>query len=277
MAAEVVLQLSKASQIEFVLCFSPSVIVAKGIQETLEERTGYRFDGTMGAMGGSYTYQGMPFMSNEVWELVQSRRVLVIFDEIHHCAGSDLDSANTWGQEIISKVQGYATYTLALTGTPWRSDNTPIVLAEYKDTDNNIRCDYVYGLAEAINDQVCRVPQIIVSDNDDITLQTGDGTEESFGSFVQLLSETGYPYQNLVRQEVLIRHILSEANRKLNSIRKSNPEAAGLVVASSVEHASQILTILQNELNQSAVIATYRENEPSQIISNFKSDITPWC
>lgn len=276
MAAEVCSRLLQQNKIDFVLCFSPSIIVATGTRETLERHTGYRFDGSIGARGGSYTYQSMPFMSIEIWELIRSHRVLVIFDEIHHCAGSDLESANAWGQEIISKVQGHATYTLALTGTPWRSDNTPIVLAEYKDADNNVLCDYIYGLAEAINDKVCRVPQIIVSDNDDITLQTDDGAEESFGSFVQLLSKSEYPYQNLVRQDVLIRHILCEANTKLNSIRKSNPEAAGLVVASSVEHASQILKILRNKLNQSAVIATYRENEPSQIINEFKSGTTPW-
>lgn len=276
MATEVSLTLLKQDKIDFVLCFSPSIIVAKAIQETLESRIGHRFDGTIGAKGGSYTYQSMQFMSNNMWELIRSHRVFVIFDEIHHCSGSNIENANAWGEEIISKIQGHATYTLALTGTPWRSDNTPIVLAEYKDIDNNILCDYVYGLAEAISDKVCRVPQIIISDNDDIILQKEDGSEESFESFVQLLSKTEYPYQNLVRQEVLIRHILIEANRKLSSIRTTNPEAAGLVVTSSVEHASQVLNILRNELKQTAVIATYRENEPSRIINDFRSSNAPW-
>ena len=276
MAAEVSFRLFEQNKIDFVLCFSPSIIVAKGIQETFEARINRRLDGSIGAIGGSYTYQSMQFMSKDIWQLLQSHRVLVIFDEIHHCSGSDLENANAWGEEIISKVQGHATYTLALTGTPWRSDNTPIALSEYRDDNHNIRCDYIYGLADAIADKVCRIPQIIVTDNDDITLQNEDGAEESFGSFVHLLSKSEYPYQNLVRQDVLIRHVLSEANTNLNRIRKSNPEAAGLVVASTVEHASQILNILRNELNQSAVIATYKENEPSQIIHDFKFGTTPW-
>lgn len=276
MAAEVSFRLFEQNKIDFVLCFSPSIIVAKGIQETFEARINRRLDGSIGAIGGSYTYQSMQFMSKDIWQLLRSHRVLVIFDEIHHCSGSDLENANAWGEEIISKVQGHATYTLALTGTPWRSDNTPIALSEYRDDNHNIRCDYIYGLADAIADKVCRIPQIIVTDNDDITLQNEDGAEQSFGSFIQLLSKTEYPYQNLVKQEVLIRHILVEANRKLCSIRTTNPEAAGLVVASSVEHASQILNILRNEFNQSAVIATYRENEPSQIINEFKAGTTPW-
>ena len=276
MAAEVSLRLLNSNKIDFVLCFSPSTIVARGIRETLEKLTGYRFDGTIGAKGGSYTYQSMKFLSNDIWELIRSHRVFVIFDEIHHCSGSDLSNSNSWGEEIISNIQGQASYTLALTGTPWRSDNTPIVLAEYKDANNNISCDYIYGLADAIKDKVCRLPKIIVTDNDNITLQNEDGSEESFGSFIQLLSNTEYPYQNLVRQNILIRHILCEANNKLIGIRTTNPEAAGLVVASSVEHASQILSILRNELRQPVVIATYKENEPSRIIDDFKSCTTPW-
>ena len=55
----------------------------------------------------------------------------MIFDEIHHCAGSNVDNANAWGEQIILNIQDKAKYTLALTGTPWRSDAAPIVLSNY--------------------------------------------------------------------------------------------------------------------------------------------------
>jgi hypothetical protein len=47
----------------------------------------------------------------------ESRRTLVIFDEIHH--GGD---AKSWG-DSIREVFGDATRRLALTGTPFRSDD----------------------------------------------------------------------------------------------------------------------------------------------------------
>jgi superfamily II DNA or RNA helicase len=74
----------------------------------------------------------------------------------------------------------------------------------------------------------------------------------------------------------VIRHIISQANHKLSEIRKKNPSAGGLVVASSVEHATKILNILRNEFKVMAQIATYRENEPTTIIKDFKESSVPW-
>ena len=276
MAAEVASRLFKQDLIDFVLCFSPSVIIAGDIRQTLEERIGERFDGVIGAKGGSFTYQSMQFLDADIWDLLKSHRVLVIFDEIHHCSGSEPENANAWGDEIITHVQQFASYTLALTGTPWRSDNTPIVLAEYADPENTIVCDYTYGLAEAIKDGVCRVPQVVVTDNSNISIQESNGEVTAFNSFVDLLERTDCPYQKIIENEIVLRHILSQANAKLNVIRSTNPFAGGLIVASSVQHAKMILNILSNEFGEAAVIATYREVEPISIISNFKSSNISW-
>jgi len=276
MAAELAVRLLNAGLIDFVLCFSPSTITAENIRNTLEERTNKPFHGLIGATGGSFTYQGMPSLNSETWTLLKSHRVFVIFDEIHHCSGTTPENANVWGEEIITNIKHQAAYTLALTGTPWRSDNTPIALAEYSYPDNRIACDYVYGLADAIKDKVCRVPQIIVTDNNDITIQENDKNVEVFGSFSELLEETSCPYQKVIENETVMRHIITQANNKLTQIRQINPSAGGLVVASSVEHAVRMLNILRNELNESAVIATYKESEPTTIINDFKMSSTPW-
>jgi superfamily II DNA or RNA helicase len=98
---------------------------------------------------------------------------LVIFDEVHHCAGSTLENANAWGEEIIANIQSQATYTLALTGTPWRTDKAPIPLSRYFGPDNKIQCDYIYGLKEAVRDRVCRNPKIVLIDNDFILNRFG--------------------------------------------------------------------------------------------------------
>jgi superfamily II DNA or RNA helicase len=276
MAAEVAAHLFEENLIDFVLCFSPSIIISNDIRHTLEQRTNKRFDGLIGAGGGSFTYQGMSYLNSKIWTLLKSHRVFVIFDEIHHCSGTTPENANAWGEEVIANIQHQAAYTLALTGTPWRSDNMPIALAEYQGADNHILCDYAYGLADAIQDKVCRTPQIVVTDNNDISIQEVDGTFESFRSFSELLDKTPCPYQKIVENETVIRHIISQANNKLTQIRKKNSSAGGLVVASNVEHAAKIMDILRNELNVSVVIATYRENEPTTIIKDFKDNSIPW-
>tara|TARA_R110001599_G_scaffold53495_2_gene149312 strand:+ start:4973 stop:6391 length:1419 start_codon:yes stop_codon:yes gene_type:complete len=276
MAAEVAAKLFEQGLIDFVICFSPGKIIKNDIRSTLEDRMGERFDGFIGAKGDSFTYQSMPSSDNKLWRLLKTHRVLVIFDEIHHCSGGLPENANAWGEKIITNIQHQATYTLALTGTPWRSDNTPIALAEYQGTDNQVKCDYVYGLASAIKDKVCRVPQIVVTDNNDISVQESCGRFQAFNSFSKLLEETSCPYQKIVENKAVIRHIIRLANNKLTDIRKENPSAGGLVVASSVAHATQIFNILQYELRVPAVIVTHCEQEPTTIINDFKSDSIPW-
>ncbi|SGK38064.1 hypothetical alanine and arginine rich protein [Mycobacterium tuberculosis] len=83
----------------------------------------------------------------------EARKTLVVFDEIHH--GGD---AKTWG-DAIREAFGDATRRLALTGTPFRSDDSPIPFVSYQpDADGVLRsqADHTYGYAEALADGVVR-------------------------------------------------------------------------------------------------------------------------
>jgi superfamily II DNA or RNA helicase len=189
MASELAGRLLKQNLVDLVICFSPSSIVAQDFSESLQLKTQERFDGLMGARGRSLTYQSLQYLDVNFWQLFEKFRVFVIFDEIHHCAGSNIDNANAWGEQIILNIQDKAEFTLALTGTPWRSDAAPIVLSNYMHPSNKISCDYVYGLAEAITDDVCCVPQIIAIDNNNISV-VDDVETKTFSSFKCLLSQS---------------------------------------------------------------------------------------
>ena len=276
MAAEVAAKLYEEGQIDFILCFSPSVSISESIQNTFTLRFNQRFDGVIGAAGCSYTYQNMLFFKDDFWQLLRNNRVFVIFDEIHHCAGTTLENANAWGEEILLNIKSLATYTLALTGTPWRSDKAPIVLSEYREADNKIRCDYIYGLKEAVSDNVCRRPKIVLLDNEKILVTDEGNQTDTFGSIIELLKESAVTYQSLLTNDKAIRHILSLGCKKLKDIRRQNPTSGGLVVASSVKHALEIMYILRNEFHQSAVIATYQEDSPNMVINEFRHSETEW-
>ena len=275
MASELASQLLRNNLIDLVICFSPSSIVSQDFSESLQLRTQERFDGLIGAKGRSLTYQSMQYLDSNFWQLFSLYRVFVIFDEIHHCAGSNIDNANAWGEQIILNIQDKAKYTLALTGTPWRSDASPIVLSKYMHPSNKIACDYVYGLAEAITDNVCRVPQIIAIDNSNISV-TDDEETKTFNSFKCLLSQSIIPYQEIIENEEVIKYLISSAQKKLTSIRAINPDAAGLIVSSSVGHARQIATLMRAYFNEDTTVVTYRESEPTSIIQKFRGDQTKW-
>ena len=275
MASELADQLLKNNLIDLIICFSPSSIVSQDFSESLQLRINERFDGLLGAKGHSLTYQNLQYLDGNFWQLFHRYRVFVIFDEIHHCAGSNIDNANAWGEQIILNIQDKAKYTLALTGTPWRSDAAPIVLSNYMHPSNKISCDYVYGLAEAIQDNVCRVPQIIAIDNNNISV-VDDNETKTFTSFKCLLSQSIIPYQEIIENEAVIKYVISSAQKKLSSIRTKNSDAAGLIVASSVEHAKQIRLLMKACFNEDAVVVTYRENEPTNIIQQFRHAKTKW-
>tara|TARA_R110000737_G_scaffold352273_1_gene397578 strand:- start:11702 stop:13135 length:1434 start_codon:yes stop_codon:yes gene_type:complete len=275
MASELADQLLKKNLIDLVICFSPSSIVSQDFSQSLQLRINERFDGLLGAKGHSLTYQNLQYLDKSFWQLFNRYRVFVIFDEIHHCAGSTIDNANAWGEQIILNIQNKAKYTLALTGTPWRSDAAPIVLSTYMHPSNKISCDYVYGLAEAIQDNVCRIPQIIAVDNNNISVIDDDETK-TFTSFKCLLSQSIIPYKEIIENEKVIKYVISSAQKKLNKIRTKNSDAAGLIVASSVEHARQISTLMKACFNEDAVVVTYRENEPTNIIQQFRHAKTKW-
>ncbi|MCC4834771.1 DEAD/DEAH box helicase family protein [Shewanella sp. 10N.7] len=276
MASEAAAQLLEQDLIDFVLCFSPSINISQGIKDTFSKQLECRFDGVIGAVGCSYTYQSMLSFKEDFWQLLKQNRVLVIFDEIHHCSGSSLEDANAWGEEILLNIQSQAEYTLALTGTPWRSDQAPIALSRYTDPDNQIQCDYIYGLREAVADGVCRSPKIVLIDNDEISVTDEENETKMFNSLDALFKGSLVTYQSIIKNDTAIRHALTLATNKLDDIRLQNPNAAGLVVASSIEHAAYILNMLRNEYAQTAEIVTYKEEQPSDKINEFRNSTTNW-
>ncbi|QDP01343.1 DEAD/DEAH box helicase [Thalassotalea sp. PS06] len=267
-------QLFEKQMIDLVVCFSPSSIVAHDFCISLETLTGERFDGKLGAKGRSMTYQSMGYLDDDFWHLFINYRIFVIFDEIHHCSGEDLDACNVWGKHIIEYICEHASFTLSLTGTPWRSDETPIALAEY-DESGKALCDFVYGLSDAIIDGVCRIPQIVVLDNDNIEV-TKKGKKKEYESLKPVISSKVLSYSRFIKNDEIIHELLSLAVEKLDCIRKINPDAGGLIVAASVEHAHQIADLLYERFFEPSIVVTYEEDKPSEIIRQYRYGSGKW-
>lgn len=276
MAAELAQCMLAEKKVDFVICFSPSINVTEGMRQALSKSTGRRFDGVIGAAGGSYTYQRLLSLKEDFWQLFDEQRVLVIFDEIHHCSGLTEDDCNAWGQEILLNIRERATYTLALTGTPWRSDQAPIVLAQYVDPDNQIQCHYHYGLSDAVKDNVCRRPKIVLIENENIHLFSSDKETRTFNSLLELLSTGAIPYASVITNAKIMHYMLQAACQRLDLLRQESSNAAGLVVASSVEHAQQIVHMLHQEFGRPSTIVTYKHDEPASRIDRFRHSKEEW-
>ncbi|WP_155666040.1 DEAD/DEAH box helicase [Aliivibrio fischeri] len=276
MAAEVAAQLLIQDKIDFIFCFSPSTAISQGLAQTFKTRLNRAFDGSIGALGASYTYQSLQFFDNSFWSLLTSHRVFVVFDEIHHCAGLNIADANAWGEEIIKHIQSQAKYTLSLTGTPWRSDNLPISLSTYNHTNSKIKCHYTYGLKQAVKDKVCRTPNIVLIDNGKIISKSSESEVHHFSSIREYLDGPFGAYQNIITDKACMRYLLNSGINKLETIQAKKVNAAGLVVASSIDHAIQLHSIISNEFKKEAVIVTHKHDNSSDIINNFRNSTTDW-
>lgn len=275
MSAELGLRLLNLDLIDLVLCFSPSLSVANNMKETFAWKLNCVFDGSLGAIGGSYTYQSLKFLSDGYWQAIRKHRVLVVFDEIHHCAADEDGKMNVWGEQVVNRIQSSAKYTLALTGTPWRSDSVPIAMANYTDPEGQIICDYQYSLSQAIADQVCRSPKIVLVDNENLTVDE-HGERKSFSSILELLKQSSASYQQVIHNEEALRYILSLGCQKLSDIRSVNQNAGGLIVAASVRHAEFIQKLLIDEFGQTATLVTYQHDFPLKIIDQYRNDSSQW-
>ncbi|NRD72154.1 DEAD/DEAH box helicase family protein [Shewanella sp. VB17] len=275
MAAELAARLIDLGKIDFILCFSPSSEVNESIKSTFSQRLNKRFDGLMGAIGSVYTYQFMPSLTEAFWQLLKTHKVLVIMDEVHHLKGNTLNNTNAWGEEVLLNIQYRATYTLALSGTPWRSDAAPIVLSRFTEPDNTIHCDFSYGLKQAITDKVCRQPNIVLIDNNKIKLES-EQDSETFSSIAALLLDSKFNYQALINHQQIMLYMLRQGVKKLAQIRQENPKAGGLIVASSIKHAKRLHQIIVSELKQTACIVTSNLKHPSRIIDVFRQNNTEW-
>lgn len=275
LAATIASRLVQDDMVDLILCFSPSLTVSDGIKRTFSHTLNCTFNGGLGSIGQSLTYQSIQFLDDEFWQTLRNRRVFVVFDEIHHCSGSEIENANVWGQQVLTKIQGLATYTLAMSGTPWRSDALPIVLGEYSNPEGQLLVDYQYTLKQAIADKVCRSPKIVLVDNEHLSV-TCDEKVESFSSILEMIKETKTSYQSVIHNKEAMEYLLGLGCKKLAEIRSESPCAGGLVVASSVQHAQIIKRILSHKYAQTVSIVTYRHEEPLVEIERYRQSDAQW-
>lgn len=260
--------------IDYVVVFSPSTTVAFDFKETLQNTTNRRFEGKLGHTGLSVTYQSMLYQQPWFWQLFEHSRVFVIFDEIHHCAGSSIQNANAWGEKIITSIQGRAKYTLVLSGTPWRSNNTPISLAAYCNASGQLFVDYKYGLNRAIKEEVCRRPHVTAVDNSKIAVRNEKGISH-FTSFKQLISDSECQYSDVIYHHEIINSLLKRAISRLDKLRCVTANAAGLIVAATIEHARTIRDLL-TELGEASIVVTSKDADAQKRILDFKYSQDKW-
>jgi len=206
--------------------------------------------------------------------LTESSRTLVILDEIHH--GGD---ALSWG-DAIREAFGPATRRLSLTGTPFRSDTSPIPFVSYLPDKHGIRMsqsDYAYGYGRALADGVVRPVMFMVyaghmkwrtRAGDEMEAKLGEGNTKDITSqaWRTALEPTGQ----------WIPAVLRSADQRLTAVRQGIPDAGGLVIATDQTTARAYAVILEEICGEPVTIVLSDEKESSDRIDEFSKNTRRW-
>lgn len=205
------------------------------------------------------------------WERAASARTLVIADEAHHL-GEEL----AWG-ETFGRALGGCERWLLLSGTPFRSDATPIPGVRY-DAAGLAEPDVSYSYADAVLDGICR-PVCFVAYDGTLSWRSGDDVIES--SFETVLSgrEASRRYRTAISTELPdgLPRILREADAKLRALRRDgHRDAGGLVIAADSSHARRIAALLREATGQRALVVLHNEPRAAEKLAGFTNARDPW-
>ncbi|MBK9559230.1 MAG: DEAD/DEAH box helicase [Candidatus Microthrix sp.] len=213
------------------------------------------------------TYQQVATSSVELSRLAAG--AFVIFDEVHH-AGDD----RAWGTAIMAAFAN-AGRRLSLSGTPFRSDVTPIPFVTYHLDE--AQPDFEYGYGDALADRGVVRPLFFPRIGGFMEWVAPDGAQVA-ATFEDDLT------RDLANQRLRtalslegewMSTVLAQANERLQTLRQVHPEAGGLVIAMDQTHATGIAELLR-KLGTRAVVAVSDDPGASDRIARFSESSEPW-
>ena len=205
----------------------------------------------------------------------ENRRTLVILDEIHHAGDS-----RSWGDAIREAFEP-ATRRLALTGTPFRSDDNPIPFVEYVPDGDGVlrsRADHSYGYAEALADGVVR-PVVFLAYSGQSRWRTSAGEEITARLGEPMTAEqTARAWRTALDPAgEWIPAVLAAADKRLTAHREGGmPDAGGLVIASDQTAARAYAKILRDQTGTAPVVVLSDEPDASERIKRFAESDERW-
>lgn len=220
----------------------------------------------------TYAQVGMhPFKHHAV---ASSRKTLVILDEIHHAGDS-----KSWGDGVYEAYNDVE-HRLALTGTPFRSDDSQIPFVRYvEDGEGHLmsQADYTYGYAEALRDGVVR-PVVFLAYSGEAQWRDSAGEEYSARLGEPLNAEqTARAWRTaLDPRGDWVAAVLQAAHTRLLKMRANMPDAGGLVIATNTTTARAYAKILERLSSTPVTVVLSDEPGSSERIAEFSQSTNEW-
>jgi superfamily II DNA or RNA helicase len=204
----------------------------------------------------------------------ENRKTLVVFDEIHH--GGD---AKSWG-DAIREAFDDATRRLALTGTPFRSDDSPIPFVRYERGPDGLersQADHTYGYADALADGVVR-PVVFMAYSGEARWRDSAGEEHAARLGEPLSAEhTARAWRtSLDPTGEWMPAVIAAAETRLQQKRQHVPDAGGMIIASDQTAARAYAKLLTELTGEAPTIVLSDDKGSSDRITKFSEGTSRW-
>ncbi|MCU1698917.1 MAG: helicase, superfamily [Mycobacterium sp.] len=204
----------------------------------------------------------------------ENRKTLVVFDEIHH--GGD---AKSWG-DAIREAFDDATRRLALTGTPFRSDDSPIPFVRYERGPDGLersQADHTYGYADALADGVVR-PVVFMAYSGEARWRDSAGEEHAARLGEPLSAEhTARAWRtSLDPTGEWMPAVIAAAETRLQQKRQHVPDAGGMIIASDQTAARAYAKLLTELTGEAPTIVLSDDKGSSDRITKFSEGSSRW-
>jgi superfamily II DNA or RNA helicase len=195
---------------------------------------------------------------------------LLIADEPHHM-GDDA----AWGRSAVEAF-GAARFRLLLSGTPFRTDATPIPWVTY-DASGVSAPDFAYGYTDALLDGVCRPVTFHTYDGDMAWVSDGRRRAADFTVGLPPAEAARRLRTALDPDGDWVAHVLRDAVLRLERLRAGDhPDAGGLVVAADKEHADALARRLEAVAGEAPEVVTSDAPDASRRIARFAAGTGSW-
>jgi superfamily II DNA or RNA helicase len=198
---------------------------------------------------------------------------IVVLDEVHHAADD-----RAWGDGVKDAFSD-AACRLLLSGTPFRTDDNPIPFVHYSFGDyGDAVADYEYGYGEALRDGGVVRPVFFPRFDGHMEWRAADGEERS-ATFNDDITRDQWGARlrtALSLEGDWLPTVLGRAHERLVDIRRTHPNAGGLVIAIDHDHARGIARMLKRLTRTDAKIALSDDPKASRVIADFAHSEDQW-
>ncbi|OLO98632.1 hypothetical protein BVU76_29830 [Mycolicibacterium porcinum] len=204
----------------------------------------------------------------------ENHKTLVIFDEIHH--GGD---SKSWG-DAMREAFDDATRRLALTGTPFRSDDSPIPFVNYEPDEAGFQrsqADHVYGYADALADGVVR-PVVFLAYSGEARWRDSAGEEHAARLGEPLTAEqTARAWRTALNPTgEWMPAVIAAADKRLQQKRQHVPDAGGMIIATNQTTARAYADLLTKITGEVPTVVLSDDPSASDRISQYSAGTSRW-